>query len=63
MDLDEFMFFAQEMAYNNAHYPILDDPEMANRDWDGEPAELGIRLRSETDPRALVLSVNYIYYA
>ena len=63
MDLDEFKFFRAEMNYNNAHFAIMDDQEMATRDWDGEPAELGIRLRSETDPRALVLTVNHIYYA
>ena len=63
MEIEEFRFHAAEMNYNNAHYPILDDEEMAKRDWDGEPVELGIRLRSETDPRQLTLNVNHIYYA
>ena len=63
MDLKEFETYQKEIGYNVAVLPILDDEEMAERDWDGESMELGIRLRSETQPRDLVVNFNHIYYA
>ena len=58
MDLEEFEAYKQEIAYNVAIMPILDDIKMAE-----QPVELGIRLRSEKKPRDLVINFNHFYYA
>ena len=54
----EFRAFANEIAHNEAFYPLVDDKELAIGD-----VELGFRLRSEIDPRGAGLAFSHIYYA
>ena len=58
----EFMAWKAEMAYNEAFYLLMDDKDLVQGD---EPVslELGIRLRSESDPKGVGLGITHIYYA
>jgi hypothetical protein len=59
MEKEEFMGYAVEIAYNQAIFPFLDDDSVK-----GDPGvELGLRLRSESDPKNLAISVTHIYYS
>lgn len=58
----EFLVWRQEIAYNEAFYPLMDDKDFVKGD---KPVslELGIRVRSETDPIGVNLAISHIYYA
>lgn len=46
-----------EIAYNESYYPLMDDKDVTG------DVELGIRLRSEKDPRVASMAVTHIYWA
>lgn len=50
------------MAYNQGIYPLLNDESLIDGD-DPKALELGIRIRSETNPKDAALSISHIYYA
>ena len=58
----EFLEWKVSMAYNEAFYLFMDDKDFVQGD---EPVslELGIRLRSESDPKGAGLGITHIYYA
>ena len=58
----EFLEWKVSMAYNEAFYLFMDDKDLVQGD---EPVsvELGIRLRSESNPKGAGLGITHIYYA
>ena len=52
----------QAMAYNQGIYPLVNDESLIKGD-EPESVELGIRIRSETNPKDAALSITHIYYA
>ena len=57
-DLDKYMENSQpEMAYNQAIFRLVNDESLKG------PVELGIRLRSELDPKGAGTSICHIYWA
>jgi len=61
-DYDKFYSMKIDPAYNEEFFILLDDEEFTQSE-DGEPVELGIRIRSETDPNNAGISIAHIYYA
>ena len=59
---EEWMQWKEQIAYNEAFYPLLDDKDLVKGDK-AEPVELGFRIRSETNPRGAAISITHIYYA
>jgi len=56
-DKETFMSHSKEVAYNQAMFPLVTDETLSG------PVELGLRLGSESDPRAAGLAITHIYYA
>ncbi len=52
---------AQEIAHNEAFYPLVDDETIGGDE--AKEVELGIRIRSESDPLNAGLQLTHIYYA
>ncbi len=52
----------KEVSYNEAFYKMFDD-ENFTMDAEGTEVELGLRIRSESNPRGAGISVSHIYYA
>jgi hypothetical protein len=46
-----------EIAYNESFYPLVDDKSVTG------DVELGLRMRSEKDPRVAGMAVTHIYWA
>ena len=62
MDREEWLPYTQEASKNCAVWPVLDDITMAEKDWDGEPVEVAVRFRSESDPHA-TYCISHVYYS
>ena len=61
-DLEDMDRMREEIAYNEAFYPLVDDKDLVKGD-EAEPVELGLRLRSMKDPRNAGFQITHIYYA
>eukprot|EP00531_Pseudo-nitzschia_arenysensis_P000462 CAMPEP_0116134426 /NCGR_PEP_ID=MMETSP0329-20121206/10638_1 /TAXON_ID=697910 /ORGANISM="Pseudo-nitzschia arenysensis, Strain B593" /LENGTH=1029 /DNA_ID=CAMNT_0003629133 /DNA_START=91 /DNA_END=3180 /DNA_ORIENTATION=- len=59
---EEWLTFSHERVKNVAVWPILNDIDMAEKDWDGEPVEVAVRFRSKIEPRA-TYCISHVYYA
>jgi hypothetical protein len=55
---DEFKAMIGEVAYNQAFFPLVDDDTLPVGN-----VELGIRLKSETNPKDAGMGVTHIYWA
>ena len=62
MEYDEWKTHSAEFVKNVALWPILDDISMAERDWEGEPVEVGIRFHSQLKPNQ-GFCISHVYYA
>jgi len=62
MKRKEWLTYTAELVKNVSIWPLLDDPSMAQKDWDGEPVEVGIRFRSTIQPQQ-TYCVSHVYYA
>lgn len=58
----DFFQWGAEMNHNEAFFPIMDDKDFVKGD-EAETVEIGIRLRSESDPRTLGIGISHIYWA
>jgi len=56
---EEWYKYAEPIAYNNAMYPLVDDKSFAG----SGAIEIGIRLRSESNPRNAGMTLSHIYFA
>ena len=56
---EEWYKYANPIAYNNAMYPLVDDKSFVG----SGTIEIGIRLRSESDPRNAGMTLTHIYFA
>jgi len=54
---EEMMAKTGEIAYNESFYPLVDDKSVTG------DVELGLRMRSEKDPRMAGMAVTHIYWA
>ncbi len=61
-DADRFEPMKSELAYNQNFFKFFDD-ETFIKNENGEPVELGLRIRSESNPKRAGLSVTHVYYA
>jgi hypothetical protein len=62
MKRQEWLDYTQEYVKNVAVFPLLNDESMAQKDWEGEPVEVGIRFRSQKMPQQ-TYCISHIYYA
>lgn len=62
MKRDEWITYIREASKNVAVWPILNDPSMAQKDWEGEQMEVAIRFRSKTDPQRSYC-ISHVFYA
>ncbi|KAL3942006.1 MAG: hypothetical protein SGBAC_003718 [Bacillariaceae sp.] len=62
MKYDEWKDYTVEKVKNVAVWPLLNDLEMAEKQWDGAPVEVAIRFRSEEKPN-LPFCISHVYYA
>jgi hypothetical protein len=56
---EEWYKYAEPIAYNNAMYPLVDDKSFVG----SGAIEIGIRLRSESNPRNAGMNLSHIYFA
>jgi len=65
MKYDEWLPYTKEYGKNVAIWPLLDDISMAERDWEGEPVEAGIRFRTKPKKGQKIYPycVSHVYYA
>lgn len=52
----------EAMAYNQGIYPLINDEKLIDGN-EPRPVELGIRIRSESNPKDASFAVTHIYYA
>jgi hypothetical protein len=62
MKREEWLTHIKEFVKNVAVWPLLDDPSMAQKDWDGEPVEVAIRFRSKINIQN-TWCISHVYYA
>eukprot|EP00980_Cylindrotheca_fusiformis_P021317 scaffold8211_cov117-Cylindrotheca_fusiformis.AAC.13 len=62
MEYKEWRKYSAEKSKNVAVWPLLNDVEMAERDWDGAPVEVAVRFRSEMKPH-VPYCISHVYYA
>lgn len=59
---EEFKALTKEIAYNQAFYPLVNDESLVTGD-EPEAVEIGLRIRSESNPKDASFSLTHIYYA
>jgi len=62
-DHNKYMEHTKEMAYNEAIFPFMDDPEQFQNEDEGVSVEVAIRVLSEKDPRGATIAITHLYYA
>lgn len=56
-----FMEHTKEAAYNEAFYPFIDDESIVSGD-EPEEIEVGLRIRSESNPKDASFGITHFYY-
>ena len=60
----EYFKYANPIAYNNAFYPFLDDKSIVDiKGGKLQPIDVGLRIRSESDPKNAGFQLTHVYYA
>eukprot|EP00537_Pseudo-nitzschia_pungens_P007589 CAMPEP_0172357806 /NCGR_PEP_ID=MMETSP1060-20121228/2136_1 /TAXON_ID=37318 /ORGANISM="Pseudo-nitzschia pungens, Strain cf. cingulata" /LENGTH=1002 /DNA_ID=CAMNT_0013078649 /DNA_START=148 /DNA_END=3156 /DNA_ORIENTATION=+ len=62
MKREEWVKYTREAVKNVAAFPLLDDPSMAEKEWEGEPMEVAIRFRTKLKPQQNYC-ISHIFYA